>query len=48
MIKHKKSKNSQQPLHELIRLQINEKTWVYIKPGLTDIEIENIKNRYKS
>lgn len=47
MIKCKKSKK-QESLHELVRLKINEKTWVYVKPGLTDDEIKTIKDRYNS
>jgi hypothetical protein len=48
MIKRKLSKKIQKPLTDLVRMQINEKTWVYVSPDLTEKEIEDIKNRYRS
>jgi len=48
MIKRKLSKKIQKPLSDLVRMQINEKTWVYVSPDLNEKEIEDIKNRYRS
>jgi hypothetical protein len=32
--------------NNLVKVQINSKTWVYVKPNLTEKEIDIIKARY--
>jgi hypothetical protein len=31
---------------DTVKLQVNSKTWVYVKPDITQKEIDEIKKRY--
>lgn len=31
---------------ELVKVQLNHKTWVYVKPGTTETEIEAMRKKY--
>lgn len=32
----------------LVKLQVNHKTWIYVKPDLPEKEIERIVNKFKN